>query len=67
MKNIAKREPYIWLQEGEGIGIATCGCKLITDSRGAQFFQCKMHEDAYRVRCEAILIKQKVSDAFGKL
>ena len=39
--------PYIYLQDGEPLGMAMCGCSLEYDANGnAKHFQCYLHEHA---------------------
>ncbi len=44
---VKEQSPYLWLQENEREGKASCGCLLGYDEDGsAQFTFCKLHEAA---------------------
>ncbi len=46
-KPLKEQMPYLWLQEYEGEGKASCGCLLGYDADGsAQFTFCSTHEAA---------------------
>ena len=54
-------EPYIWLNEAESVGDATCGCKVVEEwngSVGAAYFQCKLHAAAGELlaACKGLLM-----------
>ena len=40
------KEPYIWLQEEEPEGTASCGCNLQNGERGPCLWLCPMHDAA---------------------